>query len=434
MNVIYSRAASDGEEGIKIGKMIPRPCTLTIQSQNETPKITSAEMLHYINSEISLDISALIGYFQSTGINKFSASFRDEHSKEIFQNVFRDQFEVKEVTFNVEQAEPLQWENKKRTIDITLFGIPYELKPEYIRNKMQKYVDIGEIKYNTYKDFPDISSGVVTVVANSIKEDIPKKIYIKGQQISTRYEGQPHGKKCFNCQTYGHISLDCPEPPRKVWSSARTHPTRTRAYSNESLSTQDSQESQDSQENTIVSSGEIEVEIYQDKETMEAAQTSTSDSTPIEENLNESKSSNESIDHEVIITQALEVKFDKPQSETEKIKEKQKGKKKPNQTEFNELMEDLTEILGTISESDPENIDKEEQQIKNKGSDANSGASVAQGNGRSQNNQTKARTDKEKKREKIERQRIEKRKNLSDSENELEKKKPEAKKQITRKL
>ncbi|CAC5389698.1 unnamed protein product [Mytilus coruscus] len=43
-------------------------------------------------------------------------------------------------------------------------------------------------------------------------------------------------------------------------------------------------------------------------------------------------------------------------------------------------MEDLTEILGTISESDPENIDKEEQQIKNKGSDANSGASVAQGN------------------------------------------------------
>ncbi|CAC5384256.1 unnamed protein product [Mytilus coruscus] len=284
MNVIYSRAASDGEEGIKIGKMIPRPCTLTTQSQNETPKITSAEMLHYINSEINLDISALIGYFKSTGINKFSASFRDEHSKEIFQNVFRDQFEVKEVTFNVVQAEPYNGKIKRRTIDITLFGIPYELKPEYIRNKMQKYVDIGEIKYNTYKDFPDISSGVVTVVANRIKED-------------------------------------CPEPPRKVWSSARTHPTRTRASSNESVSTQDSQESQDSQENTIVSSGEIEVEIYQDKETMEAAQTSTSDSTPIEENLNESKSNNESIDHEIIITQALEVKFDKPQSETEKIKE-----------------------------------------------------------------------------------------------------------------
>ncbi|CAC5369136.1 unnamed protein product [Mytilus coruscus] len=375
MNVIYSRAASDGEEGIKIGKMIPRPCTLTIQSQDETPKITSAEMLHYINSEINIDISALIGYFQSTGINKFSASFRDEHSKEIFQDVFKDQFEVKEVTFNVVQSEPLQWENKKRTIDITLFGIPYELKPEYIRNKMQKYVDIGEIKYNTYKDFPDISSGVVTVVANSIKEDIPKKIYVKGQQISTRYEGQPHGKKCFNCQAYGHISPDCPEPPRKTHKIHKIH-----------------------NKNTIVSSGEIEVEIYQDKETMEAAQTSTSDSTPIEENLNESKSSNESIDHEIIITQALEVKFDKPQSETENIKEKQKGKKKkPNQTEFNELMEDLIEILGTISESDPENIDKEEQQIKNKGSDANSGASVAQGNGRSQNKQTQACTDKEKK-------------------------------------
>ncbi|CAC5386262.1 unnamed protein product [Mytilus coruscus] len=294
--------------------MIPRPCTLTIQSQYETPKITSAEMLHYINSEINLDISVLIGYFQSTGINSFSASFRDEHSKEIFQDVFRDQFEVKEVTFNVEQAEPLKWENKKRTIDITLFGIPYELKPEYIRNKMQKYVDIREIKYNTYKDFPDISSGVVTVVANR-------------QQISTRYEGQPHGKKCLNCQAHGHISLDCPEPPRKAWSSARTHPTRTRANSNESLSTQDSQESQDSQENNS-KLREIEVEIYQDKETMEVARTSTTVPTPIEENLNESKSSNESIDHEIIITQALEVKCDKPQSETEKKQRKTKMQKK----------------------------------------------------------------------------------------------------------
>ncbi|CAC5380348.1 unnamed protein product [Mytilus coruscus] len=266
--MIYSRAASDGEEGIKIGKMIPSPCTLTIQSEYESPKITSAEMLHFINSEISLDISALIVYFQSTGLNKFSASFRDEQSKEMFQ--------------------------------------------EYIRNKIQKYVDIKEIRYNTFKDFPDIYSGVVTVVANSIKEDIPRKIYIKGQQISTRYESQPQGKKCFNCNAYGHISTDCPEPPRKAWSSARTHPTRTRTASNESLSTQDSQESQDSQENTILSSGEIEVETYQENDTLEVTQTSTIDSTSIDEELDESKSSNESNDHEVIITKSFEVKFDKP--------------------------------------------------------------------------------------------------------------------------
>lgn len=87
---------------------------------------------------------------------------------------------------------------------------------------MQTYVDIGEIKYNTYKDLPDISSRVVNVVANSIKEDIPRKLYIKGQQISTRHEGQPHGKKCLNCQAYEHISVDCPEAPPKAWSLART--------------------------------------------------------------------------------------------------------------------------------------------------------------------------------------------------------------------
>ncbi|VDI83305.1 Hypothetical predicted protein [Mytilus galloprovincialis] len=303
IKVIYSRAASDGEEEIKIGKMIPRPCTLIIQSDYETPKITSAEMLHYINSEINLDISALIGYFQSTGINKFSASFRDEHSKEIFQDAFGDQFEVQEVTFNVEQAEPLQCNGKIKKEPLTLLcsGNRFQLD---------------------------------TKASHTAKSVLIAKHMDTSQKIVQ-------------------------SQPRKAWSSARTHPTRTRTNSNESLSTQDSQESQDSQETTIVSSGEIEVEIYQDKETIEVTQTSTSDSTPIEETLNESKSSNESIDHEIIITQALQVKFDKPQSETEKINEKQKGKKKkPNQTDYNDLMEDLTEILGTISESDPEKMKK----------------------------------------------------------------------------
>ncbi|VDI59574.1 Hypothetical predicted protein [Mytilus galloprovincialis] len=42
-------------------------------------------------------------------------------------------------------------------------------------------------------------------------------------------------------------------------------------------------------------------------------------------------------------------------------------------------MDDLTEILGSVSESDPENNETEEQQIENKESNAKSGASVAQG-------------------------------------------------------
>lgn len=62
------------------------------------PKFTLAEMLHYIN--------------------KFSASFRDEHSKEIFQGRFRDQFEVIEVNFYVVQAEPLQLGNKKESLTL----------------------------------------------------------------------------------------------------------------------------------------------------------------------------------------------------------------------------------------------------------------------------------------------------------------------------
>ncbi|CAC5384263.1 unnamed protein product [Mytilus coruscus] len=102
---------------------------------------------------------------------------------------------------------------------------------------------------------------------------------------------------------------------------------------------------------------------------MEMAHTSGIDVTSIEEEqdeLDESKSSNDSKDHE---------------------------------------------ILGDISESEPENTENEVQKVAKKESNAISGASVAQENGKNQTNTTKQQTEKEKKKANKERQRTEKRKN-----------------------
>ncbi|CAC5375497.1 CNBP [Mytilus coruscus] len=46
---------------------------------------------------------------------------------------------------------------------------------------------------------------------NKLYRQIPKKLYIKGQSVSIKYEGQPQGKKGYSCGDHGHISKDCPQ-------------------------------------------------------------------------------------------------------------------------------------------------------------------------------------------------------------------------------
>ena len=176
MAYIQSRTTSDGEEGIRVAKTINRPCTLEIFPLVDSgPKIKSVEMLHHFNNELNMEISNLISCFQSIWGNKFLASFHNEHSKELFMDIFSQNFTVNGQDFTADHALPLEWENQKNTIDILLFGAPYELKPEYIKNKLNKYVEIERLKYGKYSDFPEIDSGVITVVATRIKEDIPRK-------------------------------------------------------------------------------------------------------------------------------------------------------------------------------------------------------------------------------------------------------------------
>ncbi|CAC5424837.1 unnamed protein product [Mytilus coruscus] len=65
-------------------------------------------------------------------------------------------------------------------------------------------------------------AGVRIVRIASLEKPIPRKIYIQGQLVTIRYEGQQNLKKCYKCNDNGHISHDCGNEPKRRWEQQRS--------------------------------------------------------------------------------------------------------------------------------------------------------------------------------------------------------------------
>ncbi|VDI79666.1 Hypothetical predicted protein [Mytilus galloprovincialis] len=63
-----------------------------------------------------------------------------------------------------------------------------------VRSKFEIYGEIQKLISPSFKEFPNIQSGVRIV----------------RQSVSIKYEGQPQGKKCYSCGDHGHVSKECP--------------------------------------------------------------------------------------------------------------------------------------------------------------------------------------------------------------------------------
>lgn len=218
-------------------KVLPRDLTIYIESLNTTQdddnKLSTTDMLGWFQTKFN--VAEVIKCFQKVN-NTFYVTCQDNDCKEALLNDF-SRFEIRGIVYIMRNAHPLTWETRKSYIDITIYNLPFEIKPDSVVQKFRKYTStIIELRSPTFRSFPTIQSGVRVVRVKSLHTHIPRRIFIKGQLITVKYDGQPQPeKKCHNCGEYGHISRECSHEKRPVWgfSSSRTRPFEGQKEKNE---------------------------------------------------------------------------------------------------------------------------------------------------------------------------------------------------------
>ena len=229
----YSSQEGEPEGANRIPKVLPRTLTLTIApiKSDESEVIpalditTTSDLLTFFQTKI--DIAEFVTCFQRVTKENFLVTCKDTDCVEVMLNDF-SKFTFNDIDFEMKRAGPLVWEAMSDSIDITIYGLPFEIGPRAVYRKLMQFCQIIDIRSPGFKDFPNIMSGVRIVKAKVINKPIPRKIYISGQLVTIRYEGQPISEKqCYNCKEYGHISKECTKEKR-VWGK-----TTNTGYNNE---------------------------------------------------------------------------------------------------------------------------------------------------------------------------------------------------------
>lgn len=209
------------EDGVLLQKFIERPLTVDVQPiQTGEYNLTTDTMLQKIKDK-GYNIDHII-CCQNNGKSCFNVTFKDLKAKELFLITF-EKFKCNDAIYTSAPSVPLDLEVKRDHLDISIFGIPYELSDDIVTAKISKYADVQFVRRQTFKNFPNIQSGVRVVRVKNISKPIPSKLYIKGIMVSTKYTGQIQGKKCYNCGIIGlHLADNC---PYKVNLQSRTDDT-----------------------------------------------------------------------------------------------------------------------------------------------------------------------------------------------------------------
>lgn len=83
-----------------------------------------------------------------------------------------------------------------------------------VAKKFEQFGTVDRIQRLHFRDFPLVENGVRLVFVKNLLPNafIPPSLFIAGQRVSVRYEGQWAITPCSNCKEKGHLRRQCPKP------------------------------------------------------------------------------------------------------------------------------------------------------------------------------------------------------------------------------
>lgn len=158
------------------------------------------------------DIAHEIECIQKLFINDkpvYEITFTNEESRANAEQKLKGKIPINNTTLNQLDNRKLKNNIQIPLILVTLFETPAELNNEKILNKLKEYGDIKNDVYHHKIRNTNILNGYRTVYFRKINKTIPTVLWISGNRIKIRYDGQDRTPICSFCKVKGHYRDIC---------------------------------------------------------------------------------------------------------------------------------------------------------------------------------------------------------------------------------
>lgn len=139
----------------------------------------------------------------------YEITFIDEESKNGAEHKLKGKILINNTTLNQLENRILKNNIQIPLIPVVLFEIPAELNNEKILNKLKDYGDIKKDVYHHKIKGTNIFNGYRTVYFRKINKSIPTVLWIMGNRIKIKHDGQDRTPICSFCKIKGHYKEIC---------------------------------------------------------------------------------------------------------------------------------------------------------------------------------------------------------------------------------
>ena len=100
---------------------------------------------------------------------------------------------------------------RKDFVSVVVYEAPYELKDSDLKSVLSKYGRIkGDVIRHHHKGY-NIENGNRSVLYYEKPSNIPITLWVQGNKVKVRYDGQDRTAICSYCKAKGHYRGICPK-------------------------------------------------------------------------------------------------------------------------------------------------------------------------------------------------------------------------------
>lgn len=197
--------------------VLDRPYTATFGSRDGQIPI-DVIVKYFEQIKILHDIKCINNISKNDRETVLEVTFRD-FASDFAEKINKTKLRHQDLSFEQLDTRSLKDVKIQPLTRVMIYEAPYELENQHIFNKLRTYGEVADqtIFMHKYKN-TGILNGVRSLAFTKINKPVPTTMFVKGNLIKLRHNGQDRTPFCTKCKTKGHYRLDCPQLNNLIWT------------------------------------------------------------------------------------------------------------------------------------------------------------------------------------------------------------------------